>query len=191
MGEFWSFVDANPLLVLVAAFTLDSLGIPSVPEITTLLVFSVRPTLAWAATILAIVVAVEVVAGWLLYAAVRRFGLPPWLSRLMQRYSGALVVNDERLLLVNRIFPVLPFAAAFIHVGGWRVRRAFAFVALGSFVKYGVLLLFSGIAFAYLESWWARAVSLGGVVLFMAASWLVARRRPRARGLAVPAGAKP
>ncbi|HVL48788.1 MAG TPA: hypothetical protein VM889_09550 [Candidatus Thermoplasmatota archaeon] len=185
-----AFIDAHPILVLVAAFTLDSLGIPSVPEIATLIVFGANPTIVWALQILAIVVAVEVFAGWVLYALVKRFGVPPWLSKIMVKYSSSLMLADERLLLLNRIFPVLPFGGAFIHVAGWNVRRAFAFVAAGSAMKYALLLAFSGVAFVYLESDFARGVSLGGLVLFLVGSWFVASRR-RKRLTAAPNAAAP
>jgi hypothetical protein len=173
-ASIWSFIDSHPILVLIIAFTLDSLGIPSVPEVAALVVFSSEPTFSWALTVLGIVVLVEVVAGWVLYAVVAQFGLPGWLRKLMVKYSNALLVSDERLLLVNRLFPILPFGAAFISVAGWNVRRAFTFVALGSFAKYALLLAFSGLAFTFLHSTTARLVTMGGVVMFIGASALVA-----------------
>jgi len=65
----------------------------------------------------------------------------------MAAYAADAARQDERLLLLNRFVPVLPAAGAFIFAAGWRPWRALGFVALGSVLKYGILLAASALAF--------------------------------------------
>src|ERR1051326_4428952 len=103
------------------------------------------PPLGGALQILAIIVTGETAAAGLLFLVVRQVGLPARLQRFMAAYAGMLLGQDERLLLLNRFVPVLPAAGAFIHAANWRPGRALAFVALGSTIKYGLLLAASAL----------------------------------------------
>lgn len=173
----WQVVVAHPVAALALVFLLDGLGLPLMPEVAALLAFTQNPSLAWGATLLGLVVAMEVAAALVLYSAVRAFGAPRLVRRLMAGYTTAMLVRDERLLLLNRIVPVLPVAGAFIAVNGWRPLLSLAYIALGSAVKYALVFLLSGLAYAYFSGPWALAASLtlGGV--FLAASWGLSLRR--------------
>jgi hypothetical protein len=184
----WLLV-AHPLLLVAGLFSLDGFGLPVVPELLTLLVFAPDPDLSWGLQILAIIVLVETAAAGLLYLLVRRLGLPPRLQRFMAAYAGMLLGQDERLLLLNRFVPVLPAAGAFIHAANWRPWRALGFVALGSVLKYGVLLAASALAFHWLSATEATWVSLGAAVSFVAASALIAVRRRKAQAATGPVAA--
>jgi len=167
----------HPLLLVAGLFGLDGMGLPVLPEVLTLLVFAPHPHLGWGVQILAVIVAVETAAAGLLYLLVRTTGLPGRLQRGMASYAGMLLGRDERLLLVNRFVPVLPAAGAFIHAAGWRPRRALLFVALGSALKYGLLLAGEALAFHWLSARDASILSLSAAVLFVVASAVVALRR--------------
>jgi hypothetical protein len=177
MVATWELALAHPAAAVAVVFFLDGLGVPLMPEVAVLLAYNLQPTPGWALTLLAVVVLMEVLATAVLYGAARWVGLPGRLERLLAAYSRTLLVKDERLLLLNRVVPVLPMAGAFIHVRGWRVPRSFAFVALGSLVKYGLILMVAGAAYRYFQDGTALAVGLSLASVFLLASWGVALRR--------------
>ena len=170
-------VQAHPAVAVALVFLLDGIGIPLMPEIAVLLAFSLHPTLGAGLGLLGIVVIMEVFASLLLYCMVRFIGMPSRIERLLAGYSKSLLLNDERLLLLNRVIPVLPMSGAFIHLRRWRLGRSFAFLALGSFAKYGLLLLVAGTARSYFQSGTALLVGFSLAGVFLAISWTVAIRR--------------
>ncbi|MCA1811477.1 MAG: hypothetical protein LC623_05645 [Halobacteriales archaeon] len=173
----WQVVVAHPVAALALVFLLDGLGLPLMPEVAALLAFTQDPSLAWGATLLGLIVAMEVGAALILYTIVDTLGAPRLVRRLMAGYTTAMLVRDERLLLLNRVVPVLPVAGAFIAVNGWRPVRSFSFIALGSAAKYALVFVLSGLAYAYFSGPWAfvASLTLGGV--FLAASWALSLRR--------------
>jgi hypothetical protein len=183
----WQVVAAHPVAALALVFLLDGLGLPLMPEVAALLAFAQHPTLAWGALLLGLIVAMELAAALILYSIVGTMGAPRWVRRLMAGYTTAMLVRDERLLLLNRIVPVLPVAGAFIAVNQWRPLRSFAFIALGSAAKYSLVFVLSGLAYAYFSGPWALAASLSFGALFLALSWTLSLRRWLvARRAAVP-----
>lgn len=174
----WSvLVRAHPLAMLVVVFLLDGLGIPLMPEIAMLLAFGTDPTWQWGLAIVALAVVLEVLATSLVWGLLGATGMPRRLQRVMDAYAGAMLVSDERLLLVNRFVPVLPVVGAFIRARSWRIGLSLAYVALGSAVKYGLLVTVAAAAYEYFSSAWAFGVSLGLAGTFIAVSWGFAMRR--------------
>lgn len=163
--------------MLVVVFLLDGLGVPLMPEIAMLLAFGTDPTWEWGVTIVALAVALEVLATALVWGVLGVTGLPRRLQRVMDTYAGAMLVNDERLLLVNRFVPVLPVVGAFMRAREWRVGLSLFYVGLGSAIKYGLLVALAGAAYEYFSSAWALGVSLGLAGTFIAVSWGFAMRR--------------
>lgn len=170
---------AHPLLVIAGLFSLDGMGLPVLPEVVTLLIFAPEPTLDWGLQILAIIAVVETAAAGALFLVVRKVGLHPRLERAMSRYAAMLLGKDERLLLLNRFVPVLPAAGAFIHAANWRPMRSLAFIAIGSVLKYGLLLAGSALAFQWMDPTDATVLSVGAAAVFVGASWLVGRHQRR------------
>jgi len=183
----WEVVQAHPDAAVAVVLLLDGLGIPLMPELSVLFAFSLRPTWAWGLGLVGLVAAVETLAAGLLYAFVAFVGLPGWLRRLMSGYTRLLLVNDERLLLLNRVVPVLPMAGAFVRVRNWRLGRSLGFIALGSALKYGLLLALASTAYAFFSSDAALAVSLGLATAFLATSWGLAFRARRRQARAASA----
>jgi membrane protein DedA with SNARE-associated domain len=99
----------------------------------------------------------------------------------MKKWTSFLAVRDERIILVNRIAPAVPFTGAFIAVCGWNLRRSLAYVLLGGVVKYMLLLvLVIGLGLAF-DPEAARLVTLVAVVVLvvasLAAGWYRGRKR--------------
>ena len=110
--------------------------------------------------------------------------MPRWLERGMRAWTGFLLIRDERVILVNRIAPVVPFVGAFIATLGWDFRRSIAYVAVGGLTKYAVLLYLVFVIGVAYDVGTARSITLVLVVAVVAlsllASWWVRRRMRRA-----------
>ena len=129
---FGSLGPVGSLLILLIVFALDAALFPALPEVWIVLTYTYRPEplgpIAWAGLLLAMAVAGDVVGTSLLYAAVRRWvvqrrRMPHWLERAMKKWTSFLLVQDERVILMNRAVPVIPMVGAFIATLGWRYRR--------------------------------------------------------------------
>jgi len=115
--------------------------------------------------------------------------MPRWLERAMKKWTGFLLVQDERVILMNRVVPVIPMVGAFIAALGWDYRWSMAYVAIGGLAKYAILLyvVFAiGLAYDVATARWITLALVGVVVgLSFVVSWL-RRRRIEASSAAMP-----
>src|SRR5207247_9101570 len=147
---FGSLGPVGSLVILVIIFALDAALFPALPEVWIVVTYTYRPTeilgpVAWAGLLLAMAVAGDVLGTSLLYVAVRRWvvlrrRMPRWLERAMKKWTGFLLVQDERVIVMNRAVPVIPMVGAFIATLGWDSRRSLASVALGRLAQYAIVL---------------------------------------------------
>jgi len=183
-------------LALFLIFVADAAVFPALPEVWLALFFPVMPpggdTLSWGLLLLAMAVAGEAVGNSLLYLVVRhvfvkRGRWPRFLEKAMRKWTGFLVVPDERIILVNRVAPVVPFVGAFIAVLKWDYRKSLAYIVVGAAAKYALLLVLLGtVLSAYPREMaeWLTLVLVFLVIGISALSSLVYRRRLRAKGAA-------
>lgn len=155
---------------------------PTVPELFTVLVFmqgyGLDPLLLGALLLAAI--AVGEVAGLLtLYWIVKRLRVPVRLQRIIMGYRDFLVCRDEKMILVNRVAPVLPFMGAFVALCHWDLKRSIAYLLIGGMTKYGLILLLSGFFLAYLEKGTATTVTIAMVLAVIALSFVATMVRKR------------
>ena len=196
---FGSLGPVGSLVILVIIFALDAALFPALPEVWIVVTYTYRPTemlgpVAWAGLLLAMAVAGDVLGTSLLYVAVRRWvvqrrRMPRWLERAMKKWTGFLLVQDERVIVMNRVVPVIPMVGAFIAALGWDYRRSMAYVAIGGLAKYAILLyvVFAiGLAYDVATARWITLALVGVVVgLSFVVSWL-RRRRIEASSAARP-----
>lgn len=193
---FASLGPAGSLVAILFVFAIDAAVFPALPEAWIVVTYSYRPEVlnptAWAALLLLMAVAGDVLGTSVLYALVRRVlvqgrRMPHWLEAGMRRWTGFLLVRDERVILLNRLAPVVPFVGAFMATLRWNFPRSIAFVAVGGLAKYAFLLyLVFAIGIAY-DVGTARAITLVLVVIVVALSFLGSWFfRRRARAWAVP-----
>ncbi len=178
-GLFAFLGPAGTLLALFLVFVIDAAIVPALPELAVVLSFllgdpGVGPV-PWAILLLAMALAGELVGNNVMYLWVRKLvvdrgHLPKILEKAMQRWTHFLVVPDERVLLVNRIAPVLPFAGAFIAILHWRYARSFAYIAIGAVAKYSALLVLVGYLGVIYDPNTATLVTIAAVVVLVAAS---------------------
>lgn len=153
---------------------IDALIFPMLPELSVLLVYIAGTAgvdgMVWGGIVLLLVVAGEVSGTGTLYMLARRSRIPRFIRRRMDSYVDILLIQDERLILVNRVAPVLPVLGAFIAVRGWDIRRSISYVVIGGLLKYGGILVLASAAFAYFSSGLAFYVSLLAVLLMIGVS---------------------
>src|SRR2546430_9662952 len=137
---FASLGPIGSLLALLVIFAVDAALFPALPEAWILLSYPFRPETVdaggWAAVLLLVAVAGDLLGTTILYALVRRIlvrgrRMPHWLESGMRRWTEFLGVPDERAILLNRIAPVVPLVGAFIATLQWNYRRSMGFVAVG------------------------------------------------------------
>lgn len=138
---FSSGGHAGMLIALALIFLIDAVIFPTLPELFTVLIFWYDPTPAWGILMMLVISAVEIVGLTTIYTIVKRVRVPSWIERRMKQYSGMLVSSDEKIILINRFAPVLPFVGAFVAVNDWSLRRAIYYTLIGSWIKYGLIIL--------------------------------------------------
>ncbi len=164
------------LAFLFTVLCLDAMLVPTLPEFFVMAFFAANPTFEWGVTLLAVVTVAELSGNAIVFALVRRFGMPKFLKRKMEQWTGFLVVKDERIILVNRFAPILPFAGAFIAVMKWDVKRAFLYIFIGGGIQDALLIAFVGLFYIYYPPATARNVTLVFIVALVAISVIQGQR---------------
>ena len=155
-------------------FVVDASVVPTLPEVFIVGfyylhgVFGLPPAL-WAVTLLGMALAGEATGNTLLYLVVqrglvRRGRMPKRVERLMRRWTGFLILHDERIILLNRVIPVVPFVGAFIATLKWSYRKSLAYIVIGAAAKYSALLVLVGVVGMQYDPSLAGYVTLALVV---------------------------
>lgn len=183
-GIFSDMGDAGIVLCIFVLFLIDAFAFPTLPELFMVLGFSAHPGPWFGAVLLLTAMTAEMIGVLSLYLLVSRIRVPERISKVANRYIGFLLVNDERIILVNRVAPMIPFLGAFIAmVDGWNVRKCLAYNALGCLLKYGTILIANGFFIDYLGSDEAQTVTLVFIIAVIAASFAASFFRKRREGL--------
>lgn len=194
VGDFLAalFAALGPggaVVALYLIFVADAALVPALPEVFVVLFYTAYQgpldPLWWAATLCLTAMAGEATGNSLLYLAVRRAivvkgRMPKRVERLMKAWVDFLVVSDERVILLNRVAPVVPMVGAFIAVLRWDVRLSLAYVVLGAAAKYAALLALAGWLGVVFDPSTARLVTVLlvlGIVGVSVAAAQVRRRR--------------
>jgi membrane protein YqaA with SNARE-associated domain len=188
-GLFAFLGPAGTLVALFFVFVIDAAVIPALPELAVVLSYLYRTPgtepLSWALLLLVMAVAGEVVGNTVMFLWVRKLvvdrgHLPKVVDRMMKGWTKLLLVRDERIILVNRIAPVVPFVGAFIAVVGWSFPKSLAYIVLGAAAKYALLLLLVGYLGVVYDPSTATLLTVGAVIILVVVSVLasiIIRRR--------------
>jgi len=181
------------LAAMYLIFVVDASVIPTLPEVFVVGFYSLHetlgvPPLLWGAALLAMALAGEATGNTLLYLAVNRAlvrtgRMPGRIETVMQGWTKFLLLHDERIILLNRVIPVLPFVGAFIAALKWRYPRSLAYILIGAGAKYSLLLLLVGVIGVAYDPAAAGWITLGlvvGLVVASAVGSLLFRRRVKA-----------
>jgi uncharacterized membrane protein YdjX (TVP38/TMEM64 family) len=158
------------LLCIFLLFFIDAILFPTIPELFAIIIFSVYPTPWFAVEILATIAVAEVLGLTLLWLIVKNLHIPKKVQDALNRYTKFLIFQDEKIILLNRLAPVLPFMGAFVAVCNWSYKRCLAYTLIGGMIKYGIILALGSIFFSYLESGVATTITIILVLVIIAIS---------------------
>ena len=178
-GLFAFLGPGGTLVALFLVFVIDAAIIPTLPELAVVLSYLYRGAgvdpLSWALLLLAMAVCGEVVGNTAMFLWVRRLvedrgHLPRLVGRAMRAWTNLMIVPDERIILVNRVAPVVPFVGAFLAVVGWSVRRSIVYIILGAAAKYGLLLVLVGYLGVAYDPGTATLITVAAVLVLVGVS---------------------
>ena len=195
-GLFLFLGPAGVFVGLFLVFVVDAAIFPTLPELAIVLSYTYRDPVwdpgAWAGILLGMAVGGEVVGNSLMYLWVRKLlvdrgHMPRVIEKAMRRWTQFLLVRDERVILLNRIAPVVPFVGAFIATLHWSYRKSLAYIVIGALAKYSFLLALVGLLGLVYSEETATLVTVGAVLVILAVS-LTASALYRRRVLPPPNG---
>ena len=154
------------LMCIFLLFYIDAVILPTLPELFTIGIFASQTqigTLPFGLLILGTIAISEILGFCTLYYLVKKVRVPKIIQRGVDKFDAFLICPDERMILVNRIAPILPFLGAFASMCHWSLRRSLKYVFIGGMVKYGLILLASGLFIEY----WARGPATAVVFIMI------------------------
>lgn len=177
INSVWSLGGIEWLvLVLFAIFFIDAI-IPLLPEMFALLAFLSHPTVAMGCLIIVVAALGDVLGNLSLFHLLRAFGIPQFLKNWITRYTDFLVIKGEKIVLFNRLVPLVPIVGPFIIACGWDLRKTLGYIALGGGIKNTLFFVLAGVFHFMFDQSFARFVSLVTFAVVMMTSFFVAKQR--------------
>ena len=176
---FGGFGDAGMLAALFIIFLTDAVFFPALPEFFLLVIYSVHPVISWGVILIAISGFSIFFGNSLLYFIVKKAGMPEFIERIMSKYSSFMVFQDERMLLVNRIAPVLPYTGAFIAVNKWSYKKAITYVVIGGVIKYSILVSLAASFYSLFEKGVAQKATFVLIIITIVMGFILSYMRKR------------
>ncbi len=155
------------LICIFLLFYIDAILFPTVPELFTVGIFAAQTEISnlWFGSLILATIAISEVLGFFtLYYVVRKVRVPKLVQRGVDKFRDFLFCHDEKLILVNRVAPVVPFLGAFASICNWSLRKSLTYVLIGGLVKYGLILLASTLFLEYWDRETATVVVLALVI---------------------------
>ena len=169
--------DLGVLLCIFLIFLLDALLVPTLPELFFILGFMAgaehNTPIVFGCELLLVAILAELVGILSLYYVVKHIRIPKKIEKLVDTYTKFLVMGDERLLLLNRIAPMIPFAGAFIAIAKWDLKKSIFYIVLGCVLKYGVIMLLSNMFLDFFSSDQAQLFMIIMIVVVIAVSMVL------------------
>lgn len=137
---------AGMIIALLLIFIVDATIFPALPELFAVIIFLSAPVLdlGWAAVVIVIALIGEVIGNTTLYLIAKKAKIPKRLEKIMNKYVNFLLIKDEKIILVNRVAPVIPFVGAFIAACKWSYKKSITYMVSGGIAKYSFLLILVG-----------------------------------------------
>lgn len=189
-GLFSPLGIAGLLLALFVIFYLDATFVPTLPELFTVIIFMAYPVVLFGVVMVFTLSAAEFGGVTTLYLVVKKFSLPERFRKRILEYSKFLVVPDEKIILLNRIAPVIPFLGAFIATCEWPYGRSVAYNFAGGIVKYGLIIAMASYLLSLFSSGWqAELLTLSAIAVLIGSSYALSVYRKK-RIMRTAAGGK-
>ena len=132
------------ILALYLLSVIDSISIPTLPDIFAILIFLSDVSWEWGFIVLVTAVAGDITGDSILYYFVKNVKIPKAIKKASKKYVQFFLVSDERLIFFNRFAPVMPFCGAFIALMNWDYKKSMFYVITGGIVRYGAIFLMVG-----------------------------------------------
>ena len=152
------------LLCVFLLFFIEAIVFPTLPELFAVIIFMVQPTVAFALLVLATIGAAEILGTSTLYFIIKKVRIPARIHSAADKYCDMLLVKNERIVLLNRVAPVLPFMGAFAAICNWDFQKVLAYTFIGGMIKYGTILAMSSLFFTYMSTGMAETVTMALVI---------------------------
>ena len=169
--------DLGVLLCIFLIFLLDALLVPTLPELFFILGFMAgaehNTPIVFGCELLLVAILAELVGILSLYYVVKHIRIPKKIEKLVDTYTKFLVMGDERLLLLNRMAPMIPFAGAFIAIAKWDLKKSIFYIVLGCVLKYGIIMLLSNMFLDFFSSDQAQLFMIIMIVVVIAVSMVL------------------
>lgn len=181
---FGDYGDIGVMIGIFLIFLIDALIFPALPEVFFILGFDYHPTLEYGACLILMAVLAELVGIFTLYYVVKHIRIPSRISKIVEKYTDFLFVSDERIFLVNRIAPMIPFAGAFIAlIDKWNPKKCALYIVLGCVIKYGVILLATNFFYDYFGGNTALKVTILFILIVIGISMIASFLKKKKAGL--------
>jgi hypothetical protein len=172
------------LLCIFLIFLIDAIAFPTLPELFFVIGFMYNPSIEFGLQLLMVAIVAEIIGISTLYWIVEHVRVPERIKNIAEKYVKFLIVSDERMLLVNRAAPMIPFAGAFISIiESWRLSKAMMYIVLGCVLKYGLIMLMSNFFFTYFSSGEAQTYTILFVIVLIVISLIFAYFKKKGSGL--------
>jgi membrane protein YqaA with SNARE-associated domain len=167
------------LFCVFLLFFIDAIVFPTLPELFVVIIFMAQPTTLFALLILGTIAIAELLGTSVLYLVVKKIKIPKRIQSAADKYCNMLFVKNEKIVLLNRVAPVLPFMGAFAAIGNWNMRKVLVYTFAGGMLKYGAILAMCTLFFAYMSTGMAQTVTIGLVIIVIAISLSLSAFRNR------------
>lgn len=189
MGEFiynlfGDYGDIGVMIGIFLIFLIDALIFPALPEVFFILGFDYHPTLEYGACLILMAVLAELVGIFTLYYVVKHIRISSRISKIVEKYTDFLFVSDEKIFLVNRIAPMIPFAGAFIAlIDKWDPKKCALYIVVGCIIKYGIILLATNFFYDYFGGDTALKVTILFILIVIGISIVASFLKKKKAGL--------
>ena len=176
------------LFCIFLLFFIDAIVFPTLPELFAVIIFMVQPTAPFALMVLAVIAAAELLGTSTLYYVIKNIRVPKRIQAAADRYCNMLFVKNEKIVILNRVAPILPFMGAFAAICNWNFRTVLVYTFVGGMLKSGAILALSGLFFAYMSTGMAQTVTIGLVIGIIIISLAYSMLKNRKEGKAHESG---
>lgn len=171
IDAFASLGDIGIITALVAIILIDGTGFPTLPEVWMVWIYGVHfDSFGWAVTLIVVASLASLGGNFILYTVVKVIGMPKRIEKVMKKYTDFLIVSDERLLLLNRIAPLVPYTGAFMAVCDWNLRKCVLYLLVGALMKSTAIIALAWLSYDNLRQDIAPWIALIAVVAVLLAS---------------------
>jgi len=144
ISTFSSWGPVGMLLALTLIIMIDGIGFPTLPEFWMIWIYSTNPdSFWWGFSVVIVSTSASLVGNFTLYSLVKIARIPRWIKKQMKRYLDFIIINDERLLLLNRVAPIVPYTGAFIAVSNWNLKKCVLYLVTGAMARSSAWVLIS------------------------------------------------